>query len=507
MKIKPKPSLAQRAINWAWYRYVAPRRQNHMARSFEAARRDRLRLGWADRTSSRSADEEIYRDLAVLISNAREQSINNPYAKRYYTLLKNNVIGPRGMKFQSRVKGPDGKPDKFVNELIESGWKQWIKKGSCDVTGRFHFVTFLQLWLETLARDGEVLVREHRGYPNRWGYALQILECDRLDINYNAELNNGNRIRMSVELDEFEKPIAYHLLVSHPGDTTYSWQGREYERVPASELIHTFVPWRPHQTRGIPWTHAGMVELHHIGEYRKAELTKAEETAKSGGFFEQDPEAYDDPPGDDQGEIVHDVEAGSYHLLPYGVRFSERKADRAGANFGAFLKGAVRGVSSAWSMSYNRLANDLEGVSFSSLRSGELDERDMFKVIQFFIIQELLDRVSSSWLEMSLLTQAVPLRVAEFDRLHQPWFQPRGWAWVDPKNDSKAHTEGINNRTRTRSSIIRDGGEDPNDVFDEFEWEEQELERRNLLNETVKKSESDDDEQDEQEEAGAGKGD
>ncbi|MAY42391.1 MULTISPECIES: phage portal protein [unclassified Neptuniibacter] len=499
-----QPSVAQRLINWAWHRYVGPSEKTGMARAFEAAKSDRLRLGWSGRASSQSADQDIYRDLGALVQYAREQSVNQPYAKRYYTLLKNNVIGPRGMKFQSRVKLPDGKPDRLRNKTIEESWKRFCKKGSFDVTGRYHHVTFKQLWIETLARDGEVLVREHFGHDNEWGYSVQILECDRLDLNYNTDLKNGNRIRMSVELDQWEKPVAYHLLVNHPGDSTYSWQGNEYERVPAEEIIHTFIPWRPHQTRGIPWTHAGMVELYHIGEYRKAELTSAEETAKSGGFFEQDPEAFEDAPKNDQGEIVHEVEAGSYHLLPYGVRFNDRKADRAGANFGAFLKDAVRGVSSAWGVSYNRLANDLEGVNFSSLRSGELDERDMYKVLQFFVIEELEERINRNWMRMSLLTQALPFSMLEFDHICQPSFQPRGWGWVDPKNDSKAHTEDINNRTRTRSSFIREAGEDPEEVFDEFEWEEQLLQGRGLLNETEQNSESEGDEQESEDEQPSG---
>ncbi|AAS38504.2 putative phage-related protein [Vibrio phage VP882] len=490
-RAEKKPSLAQRMVNWAWYRYVEP--QKNAARAFEAARRDRLGKAWLRRASRLSADEEIYADLASLVQRAREQSINNPYAKRFYQLLKNNVIGPKGMTFQSRVKRRNGKPDDRANTLIEGNWQQWIKKGNCDVTGRYHFVTLLHLWMETLARDGEVLVREHRGYPNKWGYALQILECDRLDLNYNADLQNGNRIRMSIELDAWERPVAYHLLVNHPGDNSYCYHyaGQTYERVPADEIIHTFVPWRPHQNRGIPWTHASMVELHHIGEYRKSEMIAAELGAKKVGFYEQDPEAYDQPPEDDQGEIVEEVEAGTYQLLPYGIRFKEHKIDHPHTNFGAFVKSSLRGVAAGMGPAYNRLAHDLEGVNFSSLRSGELDERDLYKLLQFFVVTELLERVAGNLISMSLLTQALPLNMVDIDRLSQYAFQPRGWDWVDPAKDSKAHSESIKNRTRSRSSIIRAAGDDPEDVFDEIAWEEQ-LMRDKGVNPTPPEQESKD---------------
>lgn len=464
---KQKPSLLQRAVNWAWSSMRSG------SRAFEAARRDRFGHSWIGRASNKSADEELKMDLASLIERSRDQSINNPYAKRFYQLLKNNVIGPRGMTFQSRVKLKNGNPEKRVNDAIEENWQRWIKKGNCDVTGRLHFVTFCHLWIETLARDGEVMVREVKGFPhNDWGYALQILECDRLNINYNAILSNGNQIRMGVEIDEWERPVAYHLLVNHPGDNTYNHAGQDYQVVPASEIIHTYLPWRPHQTRGIPWSHASMVELHHIGEYRRSEMIAAEMGAKKLGFYEQDPEAYEEPPEDDDGVIPEKLEAGSYELLPYGVKFKEHKTDHPNSNFGAFIKSCLRGVSAGFGPSYNRLSHDLEGVSFSSLRSGELDERDFYKVLQFFVKNELLDRVATSLLQMSLLAKKVPGRLTDFERLNVFNFQPRGWDWVDPAKDSKAHTESIRNRTKTRSAIIRASGEDPEDVFDEFAWEE-----------------------------------
>ncbi len=450
-------------------------------RSFEAARRDRLGKAWLGRLSDRSADEEIYTDHRTLVQHAREQSINNAYAKRFYHLLKINVVGPKGFSFQSKAKKRGGKkPDTLLNQRVESSWQHWIKKGNCDVTGRYHFVALLHLWIETLARDGEVLVREIRGYPNEWGYALQILECDRLNVNYNAQLKNGHRIRMGVELDQWERPLAYHLLVNHPGDNSYHYAGQEYERIPATEIIHTFVPWRPHQTRGIPWTHASMLELGHVGEYRKSELIAAEIGAKKTGFYEQGVPDEDDPLGQskgmdgpfiDEGEIVEEVEAGVYHLLPPGVRFKEHKTDHPNSNFGAFIKDSLRGVASGMGISYNRLAQDLESVNFSSLRSGELDERESYKALQFFLINEFLNRIADSWLSTSVLTQALPLSMSQRNRLEYV-FLPRGWDWVDPAKDSKAHSQSIANRTRSRSAIIRAAGDDPEEVFNEIAEEE-----------------------------------
>ena len=50
-------------------------------------------------------------------------------------------------------------------------------------------------------------------------FQLQLLEGDRLDLGFNDEkMKNGNEVRMGVELDPFEKAVAYHLLDRHPSD-------------------------------------------------------------------------------------------------------------------------------------------------------------------------------------------------------------------------------------------------------------------------------------------------
>ncbi|MCW6036816.1 phage portal protein [Spirulina subsalsa FACHB-351] len=474
---REKPSLLQRALNVAWYATVG------MKRSFSAARRSRLTQGWSTRTSAGDANQVIYRDHETLRQRSREQSINSPYIKRYHRLLKQNVIGPKGIQLQSKAELDDGKSDRRARHIIEHGWKRWGRKGTCDVTGRYSWVTFLQLWLETLARDGEVMVRLVRNFPNRYGFAVQILECDRLDLNYNDLLPNGHRVRMGVELDDWERPLAYYLLRDHPGDVQQRQPARgRHERIPASELLHTFEPWRPHQSRGFTWAHAAMLELYHLDEYRKAEMLAAEHGAKLTGFFEQDAEWLEPPDEDEQdAEIEEEIEAGTAKILPYGVKFTPYKSDHPSSNFGPFLKQGLRGTAAGLGPSYNRLAHDLEGVSFSSLRSGELDERDYYKCLQQFVISELLEFVFEAWLEMAMLTGAVSLSFSRIEQYQSVHWQPRGWDWVDPAKDSKAASESIKNRTKTRSYYIRQAGDDPEEVFEELAREEEELREKGLL--------------------------
>lgn len=470
-----KPSLMQRAFNVAWYATVGVKRH------FQAARRSRLTAGWDRRLTAGDANSTIYASHEMLRQRSREQSINSPYIKRFHRLLKQNVVGPRGIQLQAKTKTPGGDPDKRSRQKIERSWKRFCRKGNFDVSGRYSYTTFLNLWIETLARDGEVMVRLVRNYPNAWGFALQILECDRLDLNYNDLLPNGNEIRMGVEINQWERPVAYYLLYDHPGDTHRRQPARaKHMRIPASELLHTFEPWRPHQTRGFTWAHAAMLELHHLDEYRHAEMIAAEQGAKLTGFFEQDAEWVEPPDEDDDHDIEETIEPGTAKVLPYGLKFTPYKSDHPATNYAPFVKQGLRGTAAGLGPSYNRLAHDLENVNYSSLRSGELDERDFYKCTQQFLISELLDFVYEAWLEMSMLNGELKLNFGSMDRYLEIQWQPRGWDWVDPAKDSKAASESIGNKTKTRSYYIRQSGDDPDEVFDEFAREEEALRERGL---------------------------
>lgn len=452
----------------------------HGQRSFSAAKRGRLTHSWDLRSTHGDANQTIYRDHATLRARAREQSINSPYAKRFYRLLKQNVIGAFGIALQSKAVQGNGEPDRKARRLIEKEWKRFCKRGNCDVTGTYSFTTLMQLWLECLARDGEIMVRIVRNWPNRWGFALQLLEIDRLDLDLNNLLDNGNTIRMGVERDKWERPVAYWLLKQHPGDI-YQRPEEQYERVPASELIHTFEPWRPHQSRGFTWTHASAAELHHLDEYRNAELIKSEMSAKLTGVLEQDAEHMDAPTDDEEDVPVEEqIDAGTTQVLPYGLKYKQLNSNSP-TQFAPFTKQSLRGIAAGFGPSYNRLSHDLEGVSFSSLRSGELDERDFYKNTQQFVISSILEPLGDAWLSMAVLKGAIKLPPRYADRYSELCWIPRGWDWVDPLKDSKAATESINNRTKSRSYYLRQAGIDPDEHWEELEREQKEMQARGLL--------------------------
>ncbi|EGR0992884.1 phage portal protein [Vibrio parahaemolyticus] len=443
-----------------------------------------------------SINEELRRDLSAIKQQSRRAGNDDGYVVKFLSMCETHIVGPEGFTYQSKAKLKSGKEDKRATSLIESHFAEWGKKGTCDVTGRYSWQDIQTLFTRTVAEDGEVLVRFVEGFPNRYGFALQLLDSAHLDINYNRELKDGNRIRMGVELDGWDRPVAYHVLTQHPGDRVYFYGNTRYERIPASEMLLAFLPYRVGQCRGLPWAHAALLEMHHLYGYREAELTGARVAASKMFAYEPDSEVEPEDPDEEEPDFIEEVEPGMGIVVPYGYTLKELNWQHPGGNFGAFMKEGKRGAASGLDVSYNTLANDLEGVNFSSLRQAVLEDRDSWKKKQRWMRQELCDRVASLWLRMALLSGAIPqLKFSDYDRLNHHRYQGRRWEWVDPLKDEKANTEAINNMTKSPLQIIRDRGEDPETVINELlEFEEMVIRIRKMRGKGQEKPQQDSEE-------------
>lgn len=432
-----------------------PTAQAINVRRWQAARMDRLTAGWLDTQSS--INQELRGDLNKLRSRGRELMQNNDYAVKFRGMCQDNIIGPFGVRLQSRVynegptkKGAEPEPDALANAAIERGWDEW--KAVCDITGQFHFDELCRNLVGAMPSDGEFLVRMVYGADagNQFNFALQVIDVDRIDTGYNqAAVKGGNAVIMGVEVNAYRRPVAYHLFTAHPQDGEHS--SRLRVRIPADGVLHRFKVERAEQVRGIPWMAPGMLSLHHLGAFKLAALLAAENGANHYGFFTTpDGEAPIGNADADSGEQISVSQPGIYDTLPTGVSFQPHESKYPNETFGPFVKTTLQRIASGWRVAYHSLANDLEGVNFSSIRSGTLEERDRWSGDQQWFINTFLEIIQPEWLKMSLLSGALTmpngsaLPAAKLAKFSAHQWQPRAWDWVDPKSDMQASVDGIN---------------------------------------------------------------
>lgn len=423
---------------------LAPRSQMSTRRpitlqvkNYAGAQINRLTSDWI--AGDTTADQEIEKALPILRRRARDLERNNDYIRRYFNLLCTNVLGHAGIGLQVRVRDKGNKLNRQVNDLIEGAWKLWGRKG-CTVCGRYTWQDVQHLVLRAVARDGEILIH----IPKRWdgnkaGFALQLLDADLLDIHYNDQFANGNTVRMGVECDPYKRVVAYHILDRHPsGYASYSkgWRRKSY---PTEEILHIRRPERAEETRSVPWIASVSWRLRLIAAAEEAETVSWRAGACQMGFLIKGEEAnFDDREEDEQGNSIIEAEPGILGVLEPGWDFKGWNPDKPSSTVESFLKAELRGVASGLNVSYVALSNNLEGVSYSSIRSGENADRDHWRVLQVWLIQHLCQEVFERWLLRVLTNGFVSLPTEQFDRYNAPVWRPRGWEWVDPLNEARA---------------------------------------------------------------------
>ena len=468
--------------------------RNPRRRSYSAAAIGRLTNDWT--TSSGTPDQELKAALRILRARSRNLVANNDYGKRFLNILKTNVVGAQGIGLQVRAKDSGGQLDVGANNMLESAFKDWGKVGSCTVDGKMSWIDCQKLFLETVAKDGEVIVKPIPGWKhNKYGFALQFIEADHLDENYSTVLQSGNEVRLGIEFDKWGRPVRYNMLKKHPGELLSGqvYHLSKYDQIPADAIIHKFLIERPRQSRGVPWMVTPMLRMKILDGYEEAELVASRTAASKMGFFKSpDGDGYTGDDQDDDEITITEAEPGLFEQLPAGVDFVKWDPDHPTTAFDAFSKSILRGIASGLNVSYVTLANDLEGVNYSSIRQGALDDRDAWRVLQTWIVEHFCQQIWELWLNMALTTGAVPLPPGKYEKFNNVIWRPRGWQWVDPDKEGKANERAVSDGFKSLQDVASEQGRDIADIFEALKNEKELAEQYGLklpVFEGVKKNE------------------
>lgn len=444
-----------------------------MARMFQAGESDRLTGSWP--TMPMTADDIVRRNQRVLVARSREQAANNDFAKAFLRMCRQNIVGFRGVQLQAQPRDPNGEIDRLAEEAIEGAWREWGQAENCDVTGRLTWRSLQHLAVTSAAKDGEFMFRKVFGRDGGpWGFALQVLDPQRCPPDFDeTRRRDGTFIRHGIEFNRFGRPLAYYFTTTDEEEADYSYGGRRFIRIPADQIIHGFEQDMVGQRRGLPWMATALWRMNMLKGFDDAALVNARVTAAKGGFFEwADGEGPSLDPEEDQDEVFMEAEPGAFQELPPGLRFKEWAPQYPNGEYAAFTKAQLRSMASGLGVAYNNLANDLEGVNFSSIRQGTLDEREAWKDRQEWLIETLLAPVFNEWLPRAILAGRIrvngsPLRADRLAKYREVSWQPRRWQWVDPSKDVKAATDSMGHMLSSPGQIIRETGRDPDTVWRE----------------------------------------
>lgn len=428
-----------------------------------------------------SADSEIRNALATVRAKTRFLSRNSSAMLRFINLLKTNVIGPNGIRLQSKVRRGDGSYDLKLNREVQEAWQIWSE--DCSVSGNMTMIDVLKTIIHSWATDGESFIEivTNPLYPD--SISLNILEADMIDETVN-EVNprTGNEIRMGIEIDRGGRPLNYYVLTTHPGDSIAVYNPSQRHRiVRADRIIHVFHKDRPGQTRGDPPGKSVVNQIKMLDGYRDAEVTGRRVKAANMGFFTRETETQTTVPDeladntdevkDGQEETLEmEVEPGVFRELPRGVRFEEFNPAGSSSDYDQFERQLKRDISMGFNLSVFSHGMETDSISYSTARTVVIEDRDYYMMLQQFIILKVLKPIFNRWSSYYAIQDVAQIPPTKLPLIRRAIkFRPRGWQWVDPAKEVGAITEALKHYIMSYSEAAAMRGLDRDELFAEIE--------------------------------------
>jgi lambda family phage portal protein len=458
-------------------------------RDFNAAGINRLTADWT--TTPLSLNSILLKDLDVMRARVDDLATrNNPYLVKFVQMTVSNVLGHEGITLKNKASDPvgfkagkiiPGALDVLANKLIEDAFWDWGKKENCTVAKDLTWLEATQLSLRTCTKHGETIWKKVRGREagNKYQFAIQPIATSRIDTTRVENLPDGGTIRMGIQRNAAGLKTHIWLFDADPNDN-FRVGARNSKPYPASEFVHPYIIHEIGQVRGFPWAAPALLRSKMLDGYEEAHLEGTRAAACKMGFIKTTPEAggatYTGEQADGGGKYM-DAEPGMIEELPVGKEFQPADWGYPNGGYGEFVKDCLRGIAAGLGVSYNTLANDLEGVNFSSGRLGLMDEREFWKCLQSWFWTNFCTPIFSEWLESALMAGAIalelpsgdrkPLPATKFQKFNQPCWHGRRWQWVDPTKEVTAKESEMANYVTSPSRVLAELGADEDEVLQE----------------------------------------
>jgi lambda family phage portal protein len=465
------------------------------SRMYHAARQTRNTVGFGAGGET-SADAELDGSLRNLRTRSRQLVRDAAYAKRAKIVVVNNVIG-QGVAMQANIRNNRKRLVTEQNDAIEKAWTMWSRAENCHTGGKLHFADLERAGMGQIFEAGEVIFRKHlrRFGSSAVPMALELIEAERICDTMTISPTTGNDVRMGIEVDAFQRPVAVWFRRGHPGDVrrTDLRAVERHERVPMEQLFHLYVVDRWPQSRGEPWLHATARRLNDMDGYSEAEIIAARNSANIMGFVKRAPDVgapmdpgMADEKGED-GQRIANFEPGAIEYLEQGEDFIDHNPSRPNVALDPFMRYMLREVAAGIGVSYESLSRDYSQSNYSSSRLSLLDDRDTWRVLQSWWIRNFREPLHREWLRQAIYANAITTipteqYISDASRFEMVRFKPRGWTWIDPSKEVDAKIKAVQAGFTTVSAVIAETGDgkDLEDVIAEREAELEYMEEHGL---------------------------
>lgn len=444
-------------------------------RSYDSGNNDRRNLGWNVVNATAEQTDSMQRD--TIRARARDLERNSDVAESVINAYERNVVG-RGFKLQAKITDNNGNENENLNKQIEELFKEWQKPKNCDLTGQQSFRELCTMAVRRIRVDGAIIFIKNYTEDGIVPFKLQAREIDELDTNLNwRNENNSNRVIGGIELDKYNKPVAYYFKEYTPdgyytGDTT---------RIEADRVLYLYKKIRPSQVREMSQLSRTVGRIRDINEFVEAVSVKERVTACLSAFITK----IDQSVGSiGRGRTQKDTKSGydEQSLTPGMIMELKPGEDVKAVNPSSssssakdFIMSQLRLAGAGQGLSYESISRDMSQVNYSSARQGLLEDQKSYREVQDFLIDHFLSEVYEEFLNAAILSNSIKIRdfyTKKSKYLKHIWISS-GWGWIDPLKEVKANQSAIESNIDTLARVCAERGEDWREVIEQRAREEE----------------------------------
>ncbi len=395
----------------------------------------------ADGLSANSANSAEVR--RILRNRSRYEVANNSYARGIVLTLAHDVVGT-GPRLQMLTA------DAEANRRIEQEFSRWAKA--------IGLAASLRTMRMARAADGEAfaVLTSNARLATDIQLDLRLVEADQV-CTPDLDTRSANAVD-GIVFDGAGNPVEYHILRRHPGDSS-SGLNREYDRLPASSVIHWYRCDRPGQARGIPDIMPALPLFAQLRRFTLAVLAAAETAADFAGIL------YTDAPANGEADAAEpfepiELEKRALVTMPGGWKMSQMQAEQPATTYAEFKHEILNEIARCLNMPFNVAAGNSSGYNYAS---GRLDHQTYFKAIrveQAHVECVVLDRILAAWFDEAVLIPGLlPAGLGPIVDWPHQWFWD-GHEHVDPAKEATAQATRLANHTTTLADEYARRGQD-----------------------------------------------
>lgn len=449
-----------------------------------------------------SPDADLLPDLGILRPRARDLVRNHGIAAGAHQTMVDNVVG-RGLRLVSipdyRALGRDKKWAEEWSTDVESKFRSWAETTDCDAAGMSNFYQ-----LTSQVFRGGLLNGEGLAIPlwisgrGRWSTKLQVIEADRLSTPPGQI--DGPHMRGGIEIDDYGRPLAYHIRKIHPGDLYLNWIGNMwmFERIEAEtpwgrkRVIHVHDQERSAQHRGKPLLTPVLTQFKMLDHYQRTEMQAAIVNAIVAAFIktpldsetiaQQFGQDIDDPRYQSflqqRNEYRVQMKSGLVMPLLPGDDLVPFTPSRPSGAYATFVENCVRHIGAGLGLPYELILKDFSKTNYSSARAALLEAWRFFLGRRDWLATLWCTPCFALWLEEAINAgevEAPDFYANTYAYTRCRWTgPPRGW--IDPVKEAQAAQMRMDSLVSTLEQECAEQGLDWEEVLEQRAAERERME-------------------------------